>query len=95
MATIGTLIAMACLWFSHYVLDLTSPLADNIAANGIGLVLAMTFRFWAYRRLVFKGHLPDDEPGDDPDKDLANAEDGVEWPAAAKVGASRDLSDPA
>lgn len=53
VATIGTLIAMGCLWFSHYVLDLTSPLADNIAANGIGLVLAMAFRFWAYRRHVF------------------------------------------
>jgi putative flippase GtrA len=53
MATIGTGIAMACLWFSHYVLDLRSPLADNISANGIGLVLAMAFRFWAYRRHVF------------------------------------------
>jgi putative flippase GtrA len=53
MATIGTGIAMACLWFSHYVLDLRSPLADNISANGIGLALAMAFRFWAYRRHVF------------------------------------------
>lgn len=55
-ATIGTLIAMTCLWFSHYVLDLRSPLADNISANGIGLVLAMAFRFWAYRRHVFSEH---------------------------------------
>ncbi|MGL5819944.1 MAG: GtrA family protein [Phycicoccus sp.] len=53
MATIGTAIAMSCLWFSHYVLGFTSPIADNVAANGIGLVLAMTFRFWAYRRHVF------------------------------------------
>jgi putative flippase GtrA len=53
MATIGTGIAMACLWLSHYVLDLRSPLADNISANGIGLALAMAFRFWAYRRHVF------------------------------------------
>jgi len=56
MATLGTLIALGCLWFSHYVLDLRSPLADNVAANGVGLVLAMTFRFWAYRRHVFSGH---------------------------------------
>jgi putative flippase GtrA len=92
MATIGTLIAMGCLWLSHYVLDLTSPLADNIAANGIGLVLAMTFRFWAYRRHVFRGQLPDSERGDGPDR--GNAEDVAEWPAAAPVGASQDLSDP-
>ena len=41
---------------SHYALDLTSPLADNIAANGVGLVLATAFRFWAYRRHVFSDH---------------------------------------
>ena len=56
MATVGTLIALACLWVSHYVLQLTSPMADNVAANGVGLVLATTFRFWAYRRLVFSSH---------------------------------------
>jgi putative flippase GtrA len=94
MATIGTLIAMACLWLSHYVLDLRSPLADNISANGIGLVLAMTFRFWAYRRLVFRGQLPDDSPGDDPGSDIGPAGEVAGWPAAAQVGASRDLSDP-
>ena len=56
VATLGTLIALGCLWFSHYVLNLRSPLADNVAANGVGLVLAATFRFWAYRRHVFSGH---------------------------------------
>lgn len=56
MATLGSLIALSCLWVSHYALDLTSPLADNIAANGVGLVLATAFRFWAYRRHVFSSH---------------------------------------
>lgn len=56
VAGIGTLIAMGCLWISHYVLRFTSPLADNIAANVIGLGLALCFRFWAYRRHVFSGH---------------------------------------
>ena len=56
MATVGTVIALSCLWVSHYLLHLTSPLADNIAANGVGLVAATAFRFWAYRRLVFRGH---------------------------------------
>lgn len=50
---IGLLIALTCLAISHYVLGFTSPLADNISANVVGLVLGTTFRFWAYRRFVF------------------------------------------
>jgi putative flippase GtrA len=50
---IGLLIALVCLGFSFYVLGLRSPLAQNVAANGVGLVLATTFRFWSYRRFVF------------------------------------------
>lgn len=49
----GLLIAAGCLAFSHYVLGLHSPLADNIAANVVGLVLGTLFRFWAYRQFVF------------------------------------------
>lgn len=51
---IGMLIALACLWFSHYVLALTSPVADNISANIVGLGLGTLFRFWAYRTWVFR-----------------------------------------
>ncbi len=54
--TIGLGVSVACLAISHYVLGFTSPLADNIAANVIGLVLATTFRFWAYRTHVFSEH---------------------------------------
>lgn len=46
-------IAVACLAVSHYGLGFTSPLADNIAANVVGLGLATAFRFWSYRRWVF------------------------------------------
>ena len=53
VAGLGTMIAMMCLWVSHYMLRLTSPLADNVSANVIGLGLALSFRFWAYRRHVF------------------------------------------
>ena len=49
----GMAIAIGCLAFSHYVLDLRSPLADNISANGVGLVLGMVFRYFAYRTWVF------------------------------------------
>jgi putative flippase GtrA len=51
---VGMAIALGCLAFSHYVLGFTGPVADNISANGAGLVLGSTFRFWAYRRWVFR-----------------------------------------
>jgi putative flippase GtrA len=57
---VGLVIAVGCLWISHYVLDLRGPLADNLSANGVGLVLGTLFRFWAYRRWVFP-EIPDDE----------------------------------
>jgi len=50
---LGLGIATLCLFVSHYVLGLVSPLADNIAANGVGLVLGTTFRYFSYRFLVF------------------------------------------
>ena len=59
---IGLAIALACLGLSHYVLDLRSPLADNISANGIGLVLGTLFRFWAYRRFVFNTEMAPVDP---------------------------------
>lgn len=51
----GLAIGLACLGFSHYVLGLRSPLADNISANGVGLVLGTAFRYVCYHRLVFTG----------------------------------------
>ena len=57
---VAMLIAMGCLWFSHYALGLTSPLADNISANVIGLGLGTLFRFWSYRKFVFP-EVDDDE----------------------------------
>ncbi|MCU1674775.1 MAG: GtrA family protein [Frankiales bacterium] len=50
---IGLVIAVGCLAISHYLLGFESKLADNIAANGFGLVLGTTFRFWSYRRFVW------------------------------------------
>lgn len=49
----GLLIALTCLGMSRYVLGLDSRLADNIAANGVGLVLGTAFRFWSYRRFLW------------------------------------------
>lgn len=50
---VGMVIALTCLWISHYVLGFQSALADNISANGVGLVLGTMFRFWAYHNWVF------------------------------------------
>lgn len=54
----GLLIAAACLFVSHYLFGFTSQLADNIAGNGVGLVLGTAFRFATYRWLVFSPRLP-------------------------------------
>jgi putative flippase GtrA len=54
MNLIGLGIASACLFVSHYVLGFTSTLADNVAGNGIGLALGTTFRFVAYKAVVFR-----------------------------------------
>jgi len=56
---VGMLIAVGCLAVSHYLLGFTSALADNVSANGVGLVLGTTFRFWAYRRWVFPDAVPE------------------------------------
>jgi len=52
---VGMLVAVACLWVSHYLLGLTSALADNVSANVVGLVLASGLRYLGYRRWVFTG----------------------------------------
>jgi putative flippase GtrA len=46
-------IQVACLVLSHDVLGLTSPLADNLSANVVGMGLATLFRFWTFRTFVF------------------------------------------
>lgn len=49
----GMLIALGCLWVSHYLLGFTSPIADNISTNVVGLFLGTAFRFTFYRLWVF------------------------------------------
>lgn len=51
---IGLTIPVMMLLLSRHVLRLDSFWADNIAANVVGLVLATSFRFWSYRRWVFR-----------------------------------------
>jgi putative flippase GtrA len=54
---VGLGIAAGCLAVSRYVLGFDSLLADNVAKNGVGLLLGMVFRFVCYRYIVFRGDL--------------------------------------
>jgi putative flippase GtrA len=67
MNAAGLGIALACLAISHYVFGLHSALADNIAANVVGLGLGTLFRFWAYRSFVFT-HVTLGEPDEPSDQ---------------------------
>jgi putative flippase GtrA len=51
---IGMVVGVGCLWFSHYVLHLTSLLEDNVASNVVGVLLGSAVRFWLYRSWVFR-----------------------------------------
>jgi dolichol-phosphate mannosyltransferase len=51
---IGFGFSLAALIVSHDVLGFTSRLSDNISANVIGLGLGAIFRFWTYKRFVFR-----------------------------------------
>lgn len=53
VSVLGMLVGLACLWFSHYLLGLTSALADNISTNVIGLILGSIVRFALYRHWVY------------------------------------------
>ena len=50
---VSMLIPLGCLAVSRYVLGLTDPFSDNIAANVVGLGLGTAARFWAFRRFIF------------------------------------------
>jgi putative flippase GtrA len=64
---IGMVINAIPLWISRYVLELKIPqvsllaqeAADFISANVVGTLLAMAFRWWAFRKYVF----PDQDVG--------------------------------
>lgn len=52
---------LGCLGFSRYVLDLSSPLSDNISGTLIGQIVAVVFRYWAYDKFVFTGSAATEE----------------------------------
>jgi putative flippase GtrA len=54
LSAVALTIALGCLAVSRYVFGFTGALADNVAANGVGLALGSLFRFLSYRRYVFR-----------------------------------------
>ncbi|GAA0475974.1 GtrA family protein [Streptomyces stramineus] len=50
----GLVIENGILALSHYGFGFTSPLADNLAKNVVGLGIGTVFRFWSYRTWVFQ-----------------------------------------
>jgi putative flippase GtrA len=50
---LGLGVSLAFLWFTHYVLNFTSLLSDNISGNVIGLGLGTVVRFVLYRYWVW------------------------------------------
>lgn len=73
----GMLIGLGCLWISHYALGFTSPLADNISSNVIGLGLGTIFRFGLYRWWVFRPRSGDAQPLFDDESPAATIEDAT------------------
>jgi len=61
---VGLVLENGILALSHYGFGYTSPLADNIAKNVIGLAIGTAFRFWAYRTWVFKVGTKEAAPAD-------------------------------
>lgn len=60
----GIFIAQVCLLFTHHVLGLTGPLADNIAAYVVGFGLGTAFRFLFYHYVVFTGSSGPEDPAE-------------------------------
>jgi putative flippase GtrA len=60
---VGLVIGLTCVGLSHYGLGSIWPafrglIADNVAKNIVGMALGTLFRFWAYRRFVFRETAP-------------------------------------
>jgi putative flippase GtrA len=67
LSLIGLAISDFPLGVSEYLIGLHSPLAYNISSTLIGTILGTIWRFWSFRRWVFR------DPDPDPDASAAHA----------------------
>lgn len=65
---VGFGFSVATLVLSHDVLGLTSRLADNVSANGVGLALGTVFRYVTYKRYVFGARQGTSAASDSPEE---------------------------
>lgn len=87
------IIPVICLWISRNLLDLTTALADNIAANVVGLFLGFVARFFAFRTFVFQRREPGVEARADAAAVAAVAAAGDESPGAESDRAGDGVDD--
>ncbi len=77
VSAVGLVINSVPLWISSYVFDLRVPdvsaftenVADFVSAQIIGTLLAMGFRYWAFKRFVFPAEVAELE------REVADLED--------------------
>jgi len=77
-SVVGFGFSLAALLVSHDVLGFTSRLSDNIAANVVGLGLGAAFRFWTYRRFVFRATGARTGAGREPSRFRQDQEEGAD-----------------
>jgi len=53
LSVVAAGLQLLCLTITHYGFGWTSPLADNLSGNVVGMAIAMVFRFLTFRSLVF------------------------------------------
>jgi putative flippase GtrA len=93
ISAIGVVVTSVPLWVSRYGLHLETPqvsrvtqeVADLVSAQVIGTLLAMAFRWWAFRRFVFP-HEDARPRGAEPSAEDARALDEVDLGAAELLG---------
>jgi len=71
---VGLGIGLSCLAISHYGLGqiwpaLQSTLADNVSGQLVGTGLGTLFRFWSYRRFVFRPTIEAEVPSPETETD--------------------------
>ena len=69
---------VGCLWLTRNVFEWDSALADNLSGNIVGAGMAMVFRFWAFRKFVFKVQPPIFRRPLGPNPRLAGLESSIE-----------------
>ncbi|WP_369206501.1 GtrA family protein [Streptomyces sp. PU-14G] len=92
---IGLVLENGILALSHYGFGYTSPLADNISKNVVGLAIGTVFRFWAYRTWVFRVGAQQEHSGAEAAGDGTGDEAEDEEPARAEDEAAHPRRTPA